>query len=124
MPDDQFHINPSALEPLFAPWEEPNAHRLRGDKPGDPAKVVKTRRPSPIAIVNNLRMAVREWREAYHIGASDTTRHSLHPRHVDQVGASPSWHPWFSPVCRQTACHNSSLQTPVWAIALPQPHYH
>lgn len=69
--------NPSALEPLFAPWEEPSAHRLRGDRPGDPAKVVKTRRPSPIAIVNNLRMAVREWREAYYIGASDTTRQLL-----------------------------------------------
>jgi type III restriction enzyme len=77
MPDDQFQINASALEPLFAPWEEPSAHRLRGDRPGDPAKVVKTRRPSPIAIVNNLRVAVREWREAYYVGASDTTRQLL-----------------------------------------------
>ena len=77
MPNDQFHVNPSALEPLFAPWEEPNAHRLRGDKPGGPAKVVKNRRPSPITIANNLRMAVREWRENYYVGASDTTRQLL-----------------------------------------------
>ena len=28
MPDDQFQINASALEPLFAPWEEP-AFRIR-----------------------------------------------------------------------------------------------
>jgi hypothetical protein len=27
-------LNPSALEPLFAPWEEPNSHRVRADKEG------------------------------------------------------------------------------------------
>ena len=41
-------VNPTALEPLFAPHEEPNFHRVRAEKPGDPAKVVKGRRPSPI----------------------------------------------------------------------------
>ena len=44
-------VNPACLEPLYAPWEEPNAHRVRGDKPGGPAKVIKNRRPSPITIV-------------------------------------------------------------------------
>ena len=53
MPDELI-VNSAALEPLFAPWEEPSAHRLRGDRPGDPAKVVKTRRPSRIVTVNNL----------------------------------------------------------------------
>lgn len=76
-PEADLIVNPSALEPLFAPWEEPIAHRVRGDKAGDPAKVVKNRRPSPITIVNNLRMAVREWREAFYVGASDTTRQLL-----------------------------------------------
>jgi len=76
MPTDPI-VNPAALEPLFAPWEEPNAHRVRADKPGDPAKVVRNRRPSPISVVNNLRMAVREWRESFYGGASDTTRQLL-----------------------------------------------
>ncbi len=70
-------INLQALEPLFAPWEEPNAHRVRADSPGETAKVVKGRRPSPIIIANNLRSAVRDWREAYYVGISDTTRQLL-----------------------------------------------
>ena len=70
-------INPAALEPLFAPWEEPTKHRVRGDKPGDPAKIVKSRRPSPIAIAQNLRWEVKNWRESCYAGASDTTRYLL-----------------------------------------------
>jgi type III restriction enzyme len=76
MPDDLI-VNSAALEPLFAPWEEPIALRVRGDKAGDPAKVVKNRRPSPIPIVNNLRMADRKWREAFYVGASETTNRPL-----------------------------------------------
>jgi len=70
-------INPSALEPLYAPWEEPNAHRVRVDKPGEHARVVKGRRPSTIQIVQNLRSAVREWRESFYAGVSDTTQQLL-----------------------------------------------
>jgi len=70
-------INPSALEPLFGPWEEPHSHRVRADKEGDPAKIVKARRPSPIVIAQNIRGAVREWREAFYGGASDIARHLL-----------------------------------------------
>jgi type III restriction enzyme len=66
-------LNPTVLEPLFAPWQEPNAHRVRAEKSGDPAVVKQGRRVSPIEVVNNLRAAVREWREAFYIGASDTT---------------------------------------------------
>jgi type III restriction enzyme len=70
-------LNPSALEPLFAPWEEPNSHRVRAEKEGEPAKKVKGRRPSPIRLAQNIRGAVREWREGFYAGASDTTRYLL-----------------------------------------------
>lgn len=66
-------VNPSALEPLFMPWEEPHAHRVRA-KEGQPAKVEKGRRPSGIVIAQNVREAVSGWREAQYIGASDTSR--------------------------------------------------
>ncbi len=70
-------VNVSALEPLFAPWEEPDTHRVRSDRPGQPAKTERGRRPSQIAIAQNLRGAVRDWREMFYAGASDTTRHLL-----------------------------------------------
>ena len=69
-------LNLSALEPLFAPHEEPNRHRAR-NKDGQP-EVRKSRRPSPIAIAQNLRRIVRDWRETDYAGASDTTRELLH----------------------------------------------
>ena len=85
-------LNPSILEPLFAPWQEPNAHRVRAEKSGDPAVVKQGRRASPIEVVNNLRAAVREWREAFYIGASDTTiqllNHWFNHAHRRQL---PSW---------------------------------
>ncbi len=64
MVDELLEIRRETLEPLYAPWEEPNAHQVRADKPGEPAKVVKNRRASPISVVKTLRMTVREWREA------------------------------------------------------------
>jgi hypothetical protein len=70
---DPYLVNPSVLEPLFETWQEPNAHRVRAQRPGDPAIRVQGRRPSPISIVQNLRAAVREWREAFYAGASDTS---------------------------------------------------
>jgi type III restriction enzyme len=69
-------INTAALEPLFAPWEEPNQHRIRG-KPGQPPETKTYRRPSPIRIVNPLRATVKEWRELNYPGASDTTQQLL-----------------------------------------------
>lgn len=74
MPDT---INPAALEPLFAPWDEPNAHRIRGEKRTNAARVVKGRRPSSITIAQNLRRDVREWRELGYVNGCETTRHLL-----------------------------------------------
>lgn len=71
-------INPAALEPLYAPHEEPNFHRVRAEAPGQPAKVVKSRRPTSIAVANNLRSFVKDWRETDYAGASDTTRELLY----------------------------------------------
>ena len=70
MPEDI--LNPKALEPLYAPWELPNKHRVKGGEVRD------GRRPSAISIAQNLRAAVREWREGVdgggqYAGASDTT---------------------------------------------------
>ncbi|GIK53229.1 MAG: type III restriction endonuclease subunit R [Planctomycetota bacterium] len=70
-------IDLKALEPLYAPWEEPYAHRIAGDKKDAPAKVVKGRRKSPITMAQNIRAAVRDWREANYNGASDTTKYLL-----------------------------------------------
>jgi type III restriction enzyme len=70
-------INIAALEPLFAPHEEPNQHRARAQ--GDqPAQTKKGRRPSRIAIAQSLRSQVKQWRETDYPGASDTTRELLH----------------------------------------------
>jgi type III restriction enzyme len=70
-------INLAALEPLFAPHEEPNLHRARAQ--GDqPAQTKKGRRPSKIAIAQSLRSHVKQWRETDYPGASDTTRELLH----------------------------------------------
>ena len=71
-------INPAALEPLFAPHEEPNRHRVRAEREGEPARIVMGRRPSPIVIAQGLRPHVKAWRESDYAGASDTTRELLH----------------------------------------------
>ena len=67
-------FNISALEPLFMPWEFPNAHRQRADVAGQPAKIVQRRRPSPVVIANNLRAEVRIFRDSQYAGAYDTSR--------------------------------------------------
>jgi len=69
-------VNVAALEPLFAPWEEPDKHRVRAKK-GFPPEIKTYRRPSPNHLVNPLREAVKEWRELNYFGASDTTRELL-----------------------------------------------
>jgi len=105
-------VNPGALEPLFAPWEEPTAHRVRADKPGEPAKVVKNRRPSPISVVNNLRMAVREWREGFYGGASDTTRQLLnHWFERPYLGTTPSGEEFEF---RYYYCQREAVETAVY----------
>jgi len=71
-------FNAAALEPLFMPWEFPKAHRQRAERDGESPKIVQRRRPSPIAIANNLRAAVRDFRDAQYAGASDTTRELLY----------------------------------------------
>ena len=69
-------VNIAALEPLFAPWQEPDKHRVRAPK-GMPPEIKMYRRQSPIRLVNPLRAAVKEWRELKYYGASDTTRELL-----------------------------------------------
>ncbi|MBU0716945.1 MAG: DEAD/DEAH box helicase family protein [Planctomycetes bacterium] len=70
-------VNAEALEPLFQPWEEPTAHRVKNPERGKPAIVKKHRRPSSIRIVQGLRSEVRQWRESFYVGATDTTRELL-----------------------------------------------
>jgi len=71
-------VNPAALEPLYGPTDIPNLHRVRARTPGQPAEQRKGRRPSPIAIAQNLRREVAEWREIAYAGASDTSQELLH----------------------------------------------
>jgi type III restriction enzyme len=73
---DELTIKSDALEPLFAAWEEPNKHRVRKES-GEGAEVRNNRRPSPLMIAQNLRAAVKEWRENFYFGASETTRQLL-----------------------------------------------
>lgn len=66
-------VNPAALEPLFGPSDIPSYHRIRAKTAGAKAEVVKGRRPTPIAVAQNLRRDVAEWRDARYGGAADTT---------------------------------------------------
>jgi len=71
-------LNIDSVSPLYAPWEEPTAHRGRADDHGKPAPVIARRRPSKLQVVNTLRGFVREWRENEYPGASKTSRTLLH----------------------------------------------
>ncbi len=73
---EQMTIKPEALEPLFAAWEEPEKHRVKKSD-GEGAEVRQGRRPSSIVIAQNLRAAVKEWRDNFYFGSSDTTRYLL-----------------------------------------------
>ena len=44
-------VNVAALEPLFAPWEEPDKHRVRAQR-GLPPEIKTYRRHSPNRLVN------------------------------------------------------------------------
>src|SRR5205823_13502912 len=67
----------AALEPLFGPADIPNRHRVKAKVSGAPAEVIKGRRPTSIAIAQNLRQEVDDWRAADYAGASDTSRELL-----------------------------------------------
>ncbi|GAP22633.1 DEAD/DEAH box helicase family protein [Leptolinea tardivitalis] len=69
-------INTNALEPLHKPWQEPTSHRVRAEQ-GQPSRVEKGRRPSPLPIVQNLRLLTSEWRKAEYPGVSQTSRELL-----------------------------------------------
>lgn len=71
-------LNLDAIAPLYAPWEEPTAHRGRAPERGKTAPVIARRRASKLPVVNTLRGLVREWRENEYPGASRTTRTLLH----------------------------------------------
>ena len=105
-------INPTALEPLFAPWEEPIKHRVKADKPGQSAKVVNGRRPSQIAIAQNLRGDVREWRDGFYGGASDTSMYLLNHwfnrshRKITDEGEEFEFHYYF--------CQREAIETLIY----------
>ena len=66
-----------AIEPLYASWEEPNAHRIRAEGKDGVAQVEKGRRHSSIVISQNLRGAVHEWRDLSYYDLSETTSQLL-----------------------------------------------
>ena len=53
----------AALEPLFGPADVPNRHRVKGKRPGARSRDHQGRRPTPIAIAQNLRQEVDDWRD-------------------------------------------------------------
>lgn len=69
--------NRAALEPLFRPWEEPNAHRTPNPLKGGPAIIQPGRRPSHCPLVRAIRAEVAEFRRSRYAGASTTTRRLL-----------------------------------------------
>lgn len=71
-------VNPAALEPLYGPADVPNLHRVKAKEKGQPAEVRKGRRPTSVAIAQDLRRYVAEWRETQYAGASDTSKELLH----------------------------------------------
>jgi len=111
-PAVEYQFNKAALEPLFMPWEFPKSHRQRADKEGQPPKVVQRRRPSPIAIANNLRAAVRDFRDSQYAGVSDTSRellnHWFQTDHAvtDKSGASVPFRYYF--------CQREAIETLVY----------
>lgn len=64
-------LNVEALEPLYAPWEEPTRHRVKAD---GGAVIKADRRPSPAGLVRRIRPLVDQWRQNVYVGASATTR--------------------------------------------------
>ena len=96
----------AALEPLFGPADVPNRHRVKAQKAGAPAEVIKGRRPSSIAIAQNLRQEMDDWRLADYAGASSTSRELLfHWFHQDHevVAADGTPQPFAYYYCQREA---------------------
>lgn len=90
-------IDAKSLEPLYAAWEEPNRHRVRGD---DGAEERQGRRPSAVTIAQNLRAEVKLWRDAEYAGSSDTTKYLLNhwfggPHDLSALGGPPVFRYYF-----------------------------
>jgi type III restriction enzyme len=111
-------INTAALEPLFAPWEEPNKHRVRAAAPGQPPEIKMYRRRSPVRLVNPLREAVKEWRDLGYPGASETTQQLLghwfeRPHRMqDAAGAEIDFRYYF--------CQREAIETFIYLIEVRQ----
>lgn len=114
MTTDEVLVNPHALEPLFMPWDEPNQHRVRAKSPDEPAQIVTGRRPSPIAIAQNLRQAVTDWRLGAYAGASATTRQLLHHWFDEQhAGVTPDGEPFEF---RYYFCQREAIETLIYLV--------
>jgi type III restriction enzyme len=61
------------LEPLYAPWEEPNRHRAKNPA-GGPALIQPGRRRSRCRLVPYIRSQVDNWRQSDYAGATQTTK--------------------------------------------------
>ncbi len=70
---EELAVKSDALEPLYAAWEEPARHRVRASSGGG-AEIRDGRRPSPVLIAQNLRAEIKQWRDHFYFGASDTSR--------------------------------------------------
>ena len=101
---EQLTIKTEALEPLFAAWEEPDKHRVRADS-GEGAVERKGRRPTGIAIAQNLRAMVKEWRDNFYFGASDTSRQLLNHwfGRTHTIGTNGSSHEFRYYFCQREA---------------------
>jgi type III restriction enzyme len=117
-PTEDLVINTAALEPLFAPWEEPNKHRVRASTPGQPPETKTYRRRSPIKLVNPLREAVKEWRDLGYPGASGTTQQLLahwfeRPHRLpDSNGGDVEFRYYF--------CQREAIETYIYLIEVRQ----
>ncbi len=106
-------VNPAAAAPLFAPWEEPDKHRVRAAE-GHPAEIKTYRRPSPNRLVDPLRALVKEWRESGYVGASGTTRALLNHwfgrphRIMETDGAEAAFRYYF--------CQREAIETFVYLM--------
>lgn len=99
-------VNLQALEPLYGPSAPPNLHRVKARTKGQPAEIRKGRRPTPIAIAQDLRRHVAEWRESQYAGASDTSQELLHhwfDQSHETVGADGSRFPFGYYFCQREA---------------------
>lgn len=99
-------INPAALEPLYGPSDIPNKHRVKSKVPGQRAEEKMGRRPTDIAVAQNLRRDVAEWREGLYAGASATSQellnHWFNQSH-DIAGANGARLPFSYYFCQREA---------------------